>query len=51
MYNLAILALFYKLITYFCLFLRQRGKLKMFGFIIHAVPLKKNHATKKMYVF
>ena len=35
MYNLAILAIIHKLITYFCILVRPRGKLKMFGFIKH----------------
>ena len=35
MYNLAILAIIHKLITCFCILVRPRQKLKMFGFIKH----------------
>ena len=52
MYNLATLAIIHKLITYFCILVRPRQKLKMFGFIKHTccTTEEKSH-YKKMYFF
>ena len=49
MYNLAILAIIHKLITYFCILVRPRQKLKMFGFIKHTCcnAEEKLHYEKK----
>ena len=52
MYNLATLAIIHKLITYFCILVRPRQKLKMFGFIKHTccTTEEKSH-YKNRYFF